>query len=786
MLASKMRWEIQRPDQDKVKSLTEQLHITPLVASLLVKRGFDTAESARLFLHTKDADFYDPFEMKGMKEAADRIKQAISQQEKIMIYGDYDADGVTSTSVMLHTLQKLSAQVDFYIPDRFKEGYGPNEQAFRSIKERGFSLIITVDTGIAVVHEAKVAKELGLDVIITDHHEPGPELPDVRAIVHPKQPGCTYPFKELAGVGVAFKLAHALLGELPDELLDLAAIGTIADLVPLHDENRLIATLGLERLRRTNRLGLKELIKLSGGDIGEANEETVGFQLAPRLNAVGRIEQADPAVHLLMSEDSFEAEELAAEIDQLNKERQKMVSKMTDEAIEMVEQQGLDQTAIVVAKAGWNPGVVGIVASKLVDRFYRPAIVLGIDEEKGIAKGSARSIRGFNLFESLSECRDILPHFGGHPMAAGMTLKAEDVPDLRSRLNEIADNTLTEEDFIPVQEVDLVCGVEDITVESIAEMNMLSPFGMLNPKPHVLVENAVLEDVRKIGANKTHVKMTIRNESSQLDCVGFNKGELQEGIVPGSRISIVGEMSINEWNNRKKPQLMIKDAAVSEWQLFDLRGKRTWEDTVSALPSAKRAIVSFKEDSTTLLQTEDLRREVHVISSKDQAKAFDLDGAYIVLLDPPPSLDMLARLLEGKAPERIYFIFLNHEDHFLSTFPARDHFKWYYAFLLKRGAFDVKKHGSELAKHKGWSVETINFMTKVFFDLGFVKIENGVLSVVSGAKKRDLTDSQTYQAKQQLMELDQKLNYSSAEELKEWLNKLMKQDSEAYESTRRT
>lgn len=323
MLASKMRWEIQRPDQDKVKSLTEQLHITPLVASLLVKRGFDTAESARLFLHTKDADFYDPFEMKGMKEAADRIKQAISQQEKIMIYGDYDADGVTSTSVMLHTLQKLSAQVDFYIPDRFKEGYGPNEQAFRSIKERGFSLIITVDTGIAAVHEAKVAKELGLDVIITDHHEPGPELPDVRAIVHPKQPGCTYPFKELAGVGVAFKLAHALLGELPDELLDLAAIGTIADLVPLHDENRLIATLGLERLRRTNRLGLKELIKLSGGDIGEANEETVGFQLAPRLNAVGRIEQADPAVHLLMSEDSFEAEELAAEIDQLNKERQK-------------------------------------------------------------------------------------------------------------------------------------------------------------------------------------------------------------------------------------------------------------------------------------------------------------------------------------------------------------------------------------------------------------------------------------------------------------------------------
>ncbi|MCI3196368.1 single-stranded-DNA-specific exonuclease RecJ [Bacillus sp. HU-1818] len=786
MLASKMRWEIQRPDQDKVKSLTEQLDITPLVASLLVKRGFDTAESARLFLNTKEADFYDPFEMKGMKEAVERIKQAISQQEPIMIYGDYDADGVTSTSVMLKTLQKLSAHVDFYIPDRFKEGYGPNEQAFRSIKEQGFSLIITVDTGIAAVHEAEAAKELGLDVIITDHHEPGPVLPDVCAIVHPKQPGCAYPFKELAGVGVAFKLAHALLGALPEDLLDLAAIGTIADLVPLHDENRLLATLGMQKLRMTNRPGLKALIKLSGGDIGQANEETIGFQLAPRLNAVGRIEQADPAVHLLMTEDEFEADELATEIDQLNKERQKIVSKMTDEAIEMVEQQGPNGSAIVVAKPGWNPGVVGIVASKLVDRFYRPAVVLGIDEEKGIAKGSARSIKGFDLFKSLSSCRDILPHFGGHPMAAGMTLHADDVSDLRDRLNQIADETLTEEDFIPVQEIDLVCSVEDITVESISEINLLSPFGMQNPKPHVMVENALLEDVRRIGANKNHIKMTVKDQSAKLDCVGFHKGELETGIVPGSRISLVGEMSINEWNNRKKPQLMIKDAAVSEWQLFDLRGKRTWEETIVALPSEKRVIVCFKEETKQLLQNEELRHQLHTVSSEQEARDLELDSAYVVFLDAPPSLDLLSSLVEGKRPERVYFIFMNNEEHFLSAFPTRDYFKWYYGFLLKRGTFDLKTHGSELAKHKGWTKDTINFMTKVFFDLGFVRIENGVLSVIYDVKKRDLTDSQTYQAKQQLMELDQKLNYSAAEELKEWLNKLMNQDSEAYESTRRT
>ncbi|WKW07676.1 single-stranded-DNA-specific exonuclease RecJ [Bacillus velezensis] len=786
MLASKMRWEIQQPDQEKVKSLTEQLDITPLVASLLVKRGFDTAESARLFLHTKDADFYDPYELKGMREAVDRIKLAVSQGEPIMIYGDYDADGVTSTSVMLTALRQLSADVDFYIPDRFTEGYGPNEQAFRSIKERGFSLIITVDTGIAAVHEAEVAKELGLDVIITDHHEPGPELPDVFAIIHPKQPGCGYPFKELAGVGVAFKLAQALTGSLPEAMLDLAAIGTVADLVPLHDENRLIASLGIERLRTTNRPGLKALIKLSGGDIGQADEETIGFQVAPRLNAVGRIEQADPAVHLLMTEDQFEAEELASDIDRLNKERQKMVKTMTEEAVEMVQQQGGNPSAIVVAKAGWNPGVVGIVASKLAERFYRPAVVLGIDEEQGIAKGSARSIRGFNLFTSLSQCRDILPHFGGHPMAAGMTLKAEDVAELRDRLNQMAEETLTEEDFIPVQEVDLVCGVEDITVESITELNMLSPFGMLNPKPHVMVKNAVLDDVRLIGANKNHVKMTVKSDSAVLDCVGFNKGELEAGVVPGSTISIVGEMSINEWNNRKKPQLMIKDAAVPEWQLFDIRGKRTWEDTVTALPKEKRVLISFNEKTAQKLREKELTGELAEITSESEAEALQLDGKYAVFLDVPPSADRLQHLLDGKKPERVYFVFINHEEHFLSSFPSRNDFKWFYAFLLKRGAFDFGKHGSELARHRGWSIDTINFMTKVFFDLGFVKIEDGVLSVVSGAKKRDLADSQTYQVKQQLMELDQKLNYSAAHELKEWLNKLMNQGSEAYESTRRT
>lgn len=303
---------------------------------------------------------------------------------------------------------------------------------------------------------------------------------------------------------------------------------------------------GLLQLRQSRRPGLKALLKEAGATLEEANEETVGFQIAPRLNAVGRIEQADPAVHLLMTEDMDEAEELARFVQELNKERQKIVSTITEEAIQMVEETGADQSAIVVAKAGWNPGVVGIVASKLTDTFSRPAIVLGIDEETQMAKGSARSIPGFDLFFHLSKCRDILPHFGGHPMAAGMTLQADDVPLLRERLNQYANETLTEEDFIPIQRVDAVCKVDEMTVQAIEEVGLLSPFGMQNPKPFIMIEDAQLEDIRTIGANQNHIKMSLKDEDKLLDCVGFHQGKLKEELVPGVKfLSLVRSLLMN-------------------------------------------------------------------------------------------------------------------------------------------------------------------------------------------------------------------------------------------------
>ena len=305
MLKSKTRWIVRSSNNEKITQLVDEIHVTPLVASLLVNRGLDHPEEARAFLFNEKQDFHDPYLLHDMDKAVVRIKQAVEAKEAILIFGDYDADGVTSTTVMMKTLQELGANVQFYIPNRFTEGYGPNEGAFRYAHEIGISLIITVDTGIAALHEARVAKELAIDLIITDHHEPGPELPDAFALVHPKLGEESYPFPHLAGVGVAFKLAHALLGEVPEHLLPFVTIGTIADLVPLKDENRLIVQRGLILLKQTENVGLQALFKLAGVDQASINEETIGFSIAPRINAAGRLDCADPAVYLLLAEDSI-------------------------------------------------------------------------------------------------------------------------------------------------------------------------------------------------------------------------------------------------------------------------------------------------------------------------------------------------------------------------------------------------------------------------------------------------------------------------------------------------
>jgi single-stranded-DNA-specific exonuclease len=774
MLTSKTRWDVQSPDTEKVNKIAEALNIAPLVASLLVNRGLNTVEEAEAFLYPAKQSFHNPFLLDGMEQAVQRVHEAISKQEKILVFGDYDADGVSSTTVMVSALRELGASVDFYIPNRFTEGYGPNEAAFRWAKESGFSLIITVDTGIAAIKEASLAKELGIDLIITDHHEPGPILPDAYAIIHPKKPGSTYPFKELAGVGVAFKMAHALLGKVPMHLLDVAVIGTIADLVPLRGENRLIALLGLRELQTTKRVGLQALIKKCGIDANQLNEDTVGFMIGPRINAAGRLASADPAVHLLMTEDKEEAQMLAEEIDALNKERQQLVNEIAEEAVKMVEESfpPEENSVLVVAKEGWNSGIIGIVASRLVEIFYRPTIVLSIDSEKGLAKGSARSIPGFDLFANLSTCRDILPHFGGHPMAAGMTLSIEHIDELRTRLNSLAGELLTDEDFIPVTPVDVKCSIADISLKTIEQLQMLAPFGVDNPKPRVLIEDVSIQMLRRVGTDQSHLKAVFEQDGVTIDSIGFGYGYLYEEIAPNSKVSVVGELSINEWNNFRKPQLLIHDAAVREWQLFDIRGTRNIHSLLLSLPKEKRMLIAFHKETIDALPLYELKQEVCYIGSLESAKQMELKNKYVVLLDLPPSAEMIKVLLTSSLPERIYALFYQRENHFFSTMPTRDHFKWLYAFLMKRSPFDLARYGDELARSRGWTKETIRFMVQVFLELGFVTMENGIVTLTNNPSKRDLNESPTYCFKRAQFELENIFLYSSYQQLKRWFDEM--------------
>jgi single-stranded-DNA-specific exonuclease len=776
MLKPKSRWIVKKSDQTIIDSLAKDLNINHLTASLLVNRGLDTVEDARYFLFGQKSEFHDPFLLKDMDKAVERINKAIETQEPILVFGDYDADGVSSTTVIMKALAELGANADYYIPNRFTEGYGPNENAFRSAADRGVGLIITVDTGISALHEATVAKDLGVDLIITDHHEPGPALPDAFAIIHPKLDDSVYPFKDLAGVGVAFKVAHALLGRVPEHLLEFAAIGTIADLVPLMGENRLIALKGIEKLKSSQTPGLNAMLKLAKTDRAAIDEETIGFMIGPRVNAAGRLGSADPAVQLMMTSDPEEAMMIAEEIDSINKERQNIVSQIAEEAIAEVEMHYPieDNPVLVVGREGWNAGVIGIVASKLVEKYYRPTIVLSFDKEKGLAKGSARSIAGFDLFKNLSTCRDILPHFGGHPMAAGMTLNLNDVDELRSRLNSLAKEQLKEEDLIPVSHIDTRIDVKEITIETINELGMLSPYGVSNPKPKVLIDGANISTLRKIGADQSHLKLSLEEEGTVIDGIGFGFGHLHDHISPSSKLSVIGELSINEWNNIKKPQIFLRDIAVKSWQLFDFRGLKRLEKLPGMIPGDNIKWILFNPDLKNKFSPI-VGDSLELITSEEQADQLKFEQSYVVLLDLPPSKEILEKLFAGKNPGRVYVHFYKENSDFFATMPTREHFKWFYAFLAKKGPFDLKRYGDELAKHRGWTKETIEFMSQVFFELDFVKINNGFISLEKDVPKRDLTESKTYQHKVQAFTLENELLYSSYEQLKNWFDQFIQE-----------
>lgn len=768
MIDSKYLWNIKEAEEEKTIQLAEQLKISLPLAKLLWKRKITTQGQFDKFFHPEKYQTYDPFLFAEMDLAVARIKQAIELNEQILVYGDYDADGVTSIAVLMKTLQHLGANAEFYIPNRFTEGYGPNIAAFDLAKNQGVDLIITVDNGIAALEVMTHAKEIGLDVIVTDHHEPREVMPEAVAVIHPKHPKSAYPFDELAGVGVAYKLSHALLGEEPTELLDLVAVGTVADLVSLTDENRMLVQLGLRQLCEGANIGLAVLAKKASLKLEDATEETIGFGLAPRLNAVGRLGPADPAADLLLTEDPEEALFLAEEIDDANKERKQMVVDTTKLAMEAIEAKNSMGKVLVVSGEGWNTGILGIVASKLVSVYSRPAIVLGIDAVTGIAKGSGRSIESFHLYQALDKHRKLMTAFGGHPMAAGLTLPAENLAELEAKLQEEA-SLLTEEDFRPALQIEERINLADVSVAFIAQLEKLAPFGMDNPKPIFLLEGMKLKGTKRIGADKTHLKTMLGTDGTDtpLDAIGFGVGDLVEKISPSADVDVVGELSINEWNHIKKPQLRMMDIRIAHWQLFDVRSKTEWSRILQEKADS-RIYICFEERTAKTLGEQN-----HFLVDEKADFKVDIQTEELVFADIPPNVKLIEEIVRKVKPARIFVHFDAAEGNQIPAIPDRKAFAELYSLIKKFQPFPIEKYTPRLMQKFGWNKEQIDFMSNVFFDLEFAKMEGGQIIVNQVVGKRNLDESLVYQQKLEEITTRKKLLYSNYSELHSWMKSMM-------------
>lgn len=556
-----MIWNIKKSMPQIQKAFSSELKISEITAQLLSNRGIDNIKEAGEFIACSLSSCHDPFLLKDMDKAVGRIKKAISGREKILVYGDYDVDGMTSVALLKKTLMNLGAVVETYIPNRLEEGYGLNTNAIKKALRDGVSLLITVDCGIGSFKEIEYANLSKIDVIITDHHEiVNSRIPSAFAVINPLQESCNYPFKHLAGVGLAYKLAKALYDGtsfLAEDFLDLVSLGTIADIVPLRGENRILAKHGLDEMNRHNRIGLNALTEIAGLNGKDISSGHIGFILGPRINAMGRVGSPQKALELLLSDDKNEAMKLARMLDTENRNRQKIESKILDEALSKVEREinFKHHKVIVLASVGWHPGVIGIVASRIADRFYRPTILVSLDGKYG--KGSGRSVEKFNLFDVLIQCKGLLMGFGGHEGACGLTIEKDRLDEFRDKINTEADKHISEDVFSPQLDIDMEIPLNMLTENVIAQIEALAPFGEENPRPVFSSRNLIVKDgPRQIG--RKGFKMWVTDNSITCEAVSFGRSELIQPQT-GSGVELAYMPSINDWQGLQSIQLELKD-----------------------------------------------------------------------------------------------------------------------------------------------------------------------------------------------------------------------------------
>ena len=571
------KWILRNPSLGKVNDIAFALDIPPVVAQLLVNRKIETVEEANIYIKATLSSLHDPFLIKGMELAVERILRAIKNKESIRLFCDYDVDGVTSAAFLTHFFRDIGVSVGYYLPERMKEGYGLNEDAIKLIRKEGASLMITADCGITAVNEVELALSLGLDVIITDHHQVGSQgLPNAVAVLNPQRSDCQYPYRFLSGVGLAFKLALAVRTSLYKKMgwdkshlpnmkrhLDLVALGTIADVAPLTGENHVLVRHGLKVLTTTDKAGLVALKMVSDLD-NKVSARSVGFALAPRLNAAGRMGKADSGFHLLTSVDLKEAKELAERIDVINQERKNIQGQVQEEAEYLISREiNLEEDRVIVlASKNFHSGVIGIVASRIVEKYFRPVVLIAL--EGLIGKGSGRSIPQFNLHRAFTDCSSHLVQFGGHAYAAGLTIKEENVDLFRDEIKKVGRQFLSEENLVPEIYIDKKLDILEINEELYKQITLVEPFGSENPSPIFLIQSVRISNLKKMGREQNHVRFKANQHDAKIDAIGFNLAEEFASIdLVLNKVDLVCEFQINDWNGGNKLELKILDLCCS-------------------------------------------------------------------------------------------------------------------------------------------------------------------------------------------------------------------------------
>ena len=733
----KYNWIYPNYDENFIKEL-ESYSISKNVAKILNARNITDMTSVKKYFSDEYEEGYDPFLMHDMQKAVDRINEAIENEEKILVYGDYDADGITSTVLLVETLISMGANVSSYIPNRFEEGYGPNKKAFTKIIDSGITLIITVDNGIAGVEEVDLANELGCDVIVTDHHKIQDTMPNAYAIIHPEHPDGNYPFKKLAGVGVAFKLAHALLEIFPDFLLDLVAIGTIADMVSITDENRIFVKQGLELINEDPRIGLKMLLELSGIDT-KIDEQTVGFYIAPKLNSIGRMDSAKLGLTFLMAEEPVTARALAEQIEQYNIQRKQVTEDIVKDVISKIENSEKKQKNVIMVSGEYHEGVLGIVASNIVEKYQKPVFIM--NEKEGVLKGSARSIFDFNIYVAMNKISDLFLAFGGHTLAAGFSFEKSNFEKIEEFLHNEFEEFKQNNDLKANKNIDIVTSLEDISYQFINSLDALKPYGMDFEKPTILIENAMVLNKAYFGSEKQYLRLTIADEVGNLDCITFKDSVTFDKVEKNDIIDLVCNIDKNNFNGRTKLQAHIIDIHIKEFLFEDLR-------------FINYDIANIDINCLKLSKHRD-DKDNNFYQYKDLDSLIDEEFEYIYLLDIPTSKEYLYKIINLK-PKKVFLIC--EEKQVLSDVYLIDKNRLIKLFNLilstNNKQINVAQQLDKLLVVLKTNVDSLKIMIQIFKELELINFINNTIILNPDYKTVDLKKSSSFIRMENIFEVE--------------------------------